>query len=360
MASKPKERKRQQKKTARPEPAELPAAYLRLFEGARRGLPPPRPAAAPAPKRAKEAVEEAEAEEEGDDEPGQTFAEFLDDLAQFDEPTRPHGSRRDTIYLRPFGEFPPGAAPDLGVLADLCRAFFLGLRVVVLPPLALRDEHPPKAAAGRGRGRGRGRGKGRGKAAKVVVAVEEGEYEVRDRVAPDGAHRQLSLNDLGDVLLWKLPEDAWCVMGVTMRDIFESKEDVFCMGRAWGASRIGVFSFLRYDPEFPGGAGTDPAMPARVDALTYRAGKTLLHELGHCLGFDHCIAYDCLMNTTRDMAEDLAAPYHICPVELQKLHYSLQLAPAAQAAALHGVFSAHAVFHREAAFMARALKALSS
>jgi len=38
--------------------------------------------------------------------------------------------------------------------------------------------------------------------------------------------------------------------------------------------------------------------------MTYRAAKTVTHELGHCLLIDHCVVYECLMNGTANLAED--------------------------------------------------------
>lgn len=88
------------------------------------------------------------------------------------------------------------------------------------------------------------------------------------------------------------------------RDLYEEEDDLFCMGRAWGASRVGIFSFRRYDPRFPGGAGPLARAADRAAAMTYRASKTLTHELGHCFLLDHCIVYECLMNGTANLAED--------------------------------------------------------
>lgn len=42
-------------------------------------------------------------------------------------------------------------------------------------------------------------------------------------------------------------------------------------------------------------------------------------EIAHCLGFDHCIEYNCLMNATCNLKEDFIASYLFCPAESSKL-----------------------------------------
>lgn len=114
------------------------------------------------------------------------------------------------------------------------------------------------------------------------------------------------------------------------------------MGRAWGASRIGCLGFQRYST-FPSSNSTESTAeaapkrskrnhsaalgsgkrgPISVDVLTYRCCKTVVHEVLHCFLLDHCVAAECLMNTTGSLDEDFRAPLRLCIADLQKLVYA--------------------------------------
>lgn len=45
-----------------------------------------------------------------------------------------------------------------------------------------------------------------------------------------------------------IPPDAYALILLTNHDIYESDDDDFCCGRAWGASRIAIVSGARYQP----------------------------------------------------------------------------------------------------------------
>ena len=51
--------------------------------------------------------------------------------------------------------------------------------------------------------------------------------------------------------------------------------------------------------------------------------RTASHELGHCLGIDHCVYYACAMQGTASMAEDRRQPPYLCPVDLQKVKMAI-------------------------------------
>lgn len=72
---------------------------------------------------------------------------------------------------------------------------------------------------------------------------------IRSRPSPDGVFkRQLNLNDLLDAAEGMLPEDAYALMMLVEHDIYETEDDTFACGRAYGGSRIAVVSTARYDP----------------------------------------------------------------------------------------------------------------
>lgn len=54
-----------------------------------------------------------------------------------------------------------------------------------------------------------------------------------------------------------------------------------------------------------------------------RLARTTAHELGHCLGLDHCVYHACLMQSTASMAEDVRQPPYLCPVCLRKVTHAI-------------------------------------
>ena len=51
--------------------------------------------------------------------------------------------------------------------------------------------------------------------------------------------------------------------------------------------------------------------------------RTASHELGHCLGIDHCVYFACAMQGTASMAEDRRQPPYLCPVDLLKVKMAI-------------------------------------
>jgi archaemetzincin len=210
-------------------------------------------------------------------EPGQTLAEFL-----ASRPNRPVAPRT-ILYLQPLGEFDPERTPSLDALRDLSTAFF-GLETRVLPP------QPLDAPTLRHRTRSSGR-------------------------------EQFVSNDILTHLRDRLPDDAFCMLGVTMFDLYamvDGKAWNFVFGQASLRDRTGVFSFARYDPAFTGGELT-------VDArrlMFRRAAQVLLHETCHMFGLQHCVHFHCVVNGSNHLAESDSQPLHLCPVCLRKLHSS--------------------------------------
>jgi archaemetzincin len=192
--------------------------------------------------------------------------------------------------------------------------------------------------------------------------------------------RQLNLEDLLDALMENLPEDAYALLLVVDHDLYENEEDDFCCGRAYGGSRISVVSTARYNPlldeeqdverdhawpashcaDYVESACNPDAKPKKkkvkmtkespdetspvrlaVDAYTSlpppsdlaesedltglwlsRVCKTASHELGHCMGFDHCVYYACVMQSTANLTEDARQPPYLCSVDLNKMLFA--------------------------------------
>jgi len=200
---------------------------------------------------------------------------------------------------------------------------------------------------------------------------------IRARRSPDRIFvGQLNLEDILDAAIEMLPHDAYAIVLLVDHDLYENEEDDFCCGRAYGGSRVAVVSSARYRPVLDAHAGVDyehvwpashckdyidslcaeegresekrdepstvsAASPLRqaVDAMSThlsrqsgtedsrsiwfsRLARTVSHELGHCLGLDHCVYYACIMQGTAGMAEDLRQPPYLCPVCLSKLTHA--------------------------------------
>jgi len=154
----------------------------------------------------------------------------------------------------------------------------------------------------------------------------------------------------------RVPSDAYCVLAVTMCDLFPRPEWNFVYGLAKFTSRVGVFSFVRHTP------GKAPE-EWRSAQLLHRSMKTMLHEIGHMFGLKHCTWFNCLMRGSNGERVERQANYlHLCPVCLRKLHWNIgfdiperyvKLLELYQAFEKHNEF-----FARDCAFLQQRLSAL--
>ncbi|KAF2208393.1 hypothetical protein CERZMDRAFT_87774 [Cercospora zeae-maydis SCOH1-5] len=203
---------------------------------------------------------------------------------------------------------------------------------------------------------------------------------IRHRPSKDGIYtEQLNLNDLLDAAIAMLPADAYALLMIVGHDLYEDEPDDFCCGRAYGGNRVAVVTSSRYNPSldkaqeietehvwpashcqafvkaccsgepielpskkpksqstrksFPPDSAMDAAVATHVEkskgaktSTAYMNGlwfsrmcKTAAHELGHCVGMDHCVYFACLMQGTAGLSEDGAQPPYLCPVDLAKL-----------------------------------------
>lgn len=273
------------------------------------------------------------------------------------------------------------------------KAFYHGLEVRVLPValsfIAWEDEPTPKS------GKSVRSGPNRNDKSKIeCVGLSTGQELIRIRVretpvrnSPSSANHfpyqyQLDVNDLTDAALSVLPPDAFSLLLTSEHDLYESVDDDFCCGRAWGQSRVAIVSSARYNPALDALHGVDPehvwpashcaefvesmdliqsdgpAPDPSTDRTTVkrcktsratdkaavavstpleravrahrcakpptaadlhsmfllRVSRTASHELGHCLGLDHCVYRACVMQASASVAEDMRQPPYLCPV----------------------------------------------
>lgn len=108
-------------------------------------------------------------------------------------------------------------------------------------------------------------------------------------------------------------------VGVTMMDIYPNSRWNFVYGEASPDDRIGIYSFARFDPQFPSLSSNGCTNQEQILILR-RAVSTYLHEVMHLFGFEHCIYYLCLMNGANGEEELDQSLIYLCPVCLRKMY----------------------------------------
>lgn len=139
------------------------------------------------------------------------------------------------------------------------------------------------------------------------------------RVNPVTGHQQLLTTDILRVLGKGLEPDTFCLLAITMEDLYPDPSWNFVFGQASPAQSVGVYSFARYDPAFDGQEGSEDDQAV----LLRRSCKVLVHETAHMFGLAHCIFFHCVMNGSNHLEESDQRPMHLCPVCLRKLQFCI-------------------------------------
>lgn len=190
-------------------------------------------------------------------------------------------------------------------LKGYCEAFFYGLTVKLLEP--------------------------------VSVSATRCSFRV------NGHTRSLQIH-AGHILKFlkkKKPEDAFCLVGITMIDLYPRDSWNFVFGQASLTEGVGIFSFARYSSDFYSShyEGTvkklkkktsndyaifdDYFIPEITSILLLRSCKTLTHEIGHIFGLRHCQWLTCLMQGSNHLEEADRRPLNLCPICLRKLQCAI-------------------------------------
>ena len=152
----------------------------------------------------------------------------------------PPGIKADVSYLREWVR-PRGSHASKGLghpspqtqdVVDYLAAFYHGMQVKALPTSALRfskwDNQSGK--------------KGTTKPKLIGLDSTKESFSIRTRPSHDGIFKgQLNLDDLLDMAISILPEDAYALLMLVQHDLFEDEDDDFCCGRAYGGSRVSYF-----------------------------------------------------------------------------------------------------------------------
>jgi archaemetzincin len=154
------------------------------------------------------------------------------------------------------------------------------------------------------------------------------QHQLTSRYNPDTGHLQVCVDSNLMQLRNLIPQDAICMIGLTLLDLYGEESDLFVAGMAAGNERVAIFSLYRYDPclsfstehWFQIEEDEKIAEKDRSRITLQRGCKLLVHEICHLLGIDHCIYYDCCMNGSGHLSEDFRQPMHLCPIDLHKLH----------------------------------------
>jgi len=209
-------------------------------------------------------------------EPGQTFDEF-----KGSQPNRPTESRR-VIYLQLLGDFAPERSPSIDKLREFAGAFF-SMEVKAISPIKIDNE------------------------------------KFTTRRNPNTGNPQILTGDVLNFLKARVPADAFCILAITMEDLYPEPSWNFVFGQASLRDRVGVYSFARYDPALYG----ESRGPGYETLLLRRSCKVLAHETGHMFALAHCTYFNCLMNGSNHLAESDRRPLHLCPICLRKLQWNI-------------------------------------
>ena len=341
----------------------MPKVKTRTRKKARNGVPYARGFHPPSKKRRLEAAtscpdEKLPAEYQDDDffeaiprpdsiddwlaqynEEGQTYTQFIEECpwistrkrkympsSKFDAgaPTLTSRYTDSKIYLLPVGEFDSDrGAPSFAELAEYAQVFYT-LPVVVLPAVRLTVDRARRQVLWED-------------SSSLKEMLSDPKASRRSQRSP-GTHLDARFHGNGQYqlqvgsILMKLkqciPSDGFCLMALTMSDLYDTNSDLFVAGMAAGNHRVGVFSLRRYDPtvtfasdnwyDIITGHVTDREQQKTV--LLQRSCKLLVHEIAHLFGVDHCVWYSCCMNGSGHLQEDFRQSMHLCPVDLRKLH----------------------------------------
>ncbi|KAJ8796696.1 hypothetical protein J1605_017799 [Eschrichtius robustus] len=233
----------------------------------------------------------------------QDFAEF------FNDPYRKTPSpQKHSIYIQCIGLLGnTGSISEEYVkwFKGYCEAFFYGLMVKLLEP--------------------------------VPVSATRCSFRINDNTQ----NLQIHARQILKFLKKKKPEDAFCVVGIIMIDLYPRDSWNFVSGQASLTDGVGIFSFARYGSDFYISHYEDKLkklqkkssrdysvfdnyyVPEVTSVLLLQSCKTLTHEIGHIFGLQRCQWLACLMQGSNHLEDADQRPLDLCPICLCKLQSAI-------------------------------------
>ncbi|XP_054105044.2 archaemetzincin-1 isoform X3 [Callithrix jacchus] len=178
---------------------------------------------------------------------------------------------------------------------------------------------------------------------KCLPSVAATSIRCSSRPSRDSDRLQLHTDGILSFLKNNKPQDALCVLGLTLSDLYPHEAWSFTFSKFLPGHEVGVCSFARFSGEFPksGPSAPDPALGEAVTdgpeaplqdrgwALCFstlgmvQCCKVTCHELCHLLGLGNCRWLRCLMQGALSLDEALRRPLDLCPICLRKLQHVL-------------------------------------
>ena len=131
---------------------------------------------------------------------------------------------------------------------------------------------------------------------------------------------EFDAQDIIGSLLNFFENDTLTILGITAHNIYNSEmPDDIIMGLSCGNGASIVSVTECFDM-------TIKEIKNREKNGFFELMKTTAHELSHTLGIDHCVEYNCLMNS-QYVKESYKNPIYFCPFCLYKLYLTIKFDP---------------------------------
>lgn len=141
------------------------------------------------------------------------------------------------------------------------------------------------------------------------------------RINSSSLEKQYYAPDILDYLKIGFPDSVFCVLAVTMVDLYPAESWNYVFGLASYFDRVGVSSFIRYRGGTLDLSGDEKKVNDTI--FNRRCLKIIAHETGHMFGLFHCTAGLCVMNGCNHLGELDRQPIHLCPACLKKLQMAV-------------------------------------
>ena len=167
-----------------------------------------------------------------------------------------------------------------------------------------------------------------------LLRLELNNKGIEYRKYEDGTY-QLNACTIIEKLYKKMPEDAYCLIGITDVDLYNDvrvikprkwiyypppyKND-FCYELNSYKYWVSLCSIARFDPMFA--IDEQPSEEEKAKfffKLVKRSIKMVVKNIGHMFGLKNCIFFSCVMNGFGSMKEFDSRPVEVCPCCLRKI-----------------------------------------